>query len=82
MISFCQEKFLYWPGLGCEWHENHTQTDKCCQAMLARSIYTVLDLCCPLYEVDMVPGKHQPLGPEPLKESDWEPLKVAKRYER
>ena len=66
------EKFLYSPGLSCDWHENHTETEKCCQAEVARGIYTVLDLCCPIYQLDMLAGLHKPREAQKVEPVTWE----------
>ena len=74
-----RERFLYWPGLSCVWHEEHTETALCSQATVARWIFTILDNCCPLYNIALLPGRHAPQKLPPIKTEIWSGLSGARR---
>jgi len=73
------EKFLYWAGLACDWHENVRPTDKCCQSSVARRIFTILENCCPVYNIEMVPGQHAPRTPDIVKSVTWTGGSIPRR---
>ena len=60
------ERFLYSGGLGCPHHEA-ADTAKCCQTAVAAWIFTLLDLCCPAYGLEMIAGRHRPFETPPIK---------------
>ncbi|XP_041981194.1 protein maelstrom homolog [Aricia agestis] len=55
-----KDSFKYSPGIGCEHHEETDKSVECTQSRAKRWSYTVLDLCCGLADVEIVPGKHVP----------------------
>ena len=63
-------RFLYNGGLGCDHHEQ-VDTAKCCQTLLASWIFTVLDICCPAFNIEMLPGTHAPNQASPIKPVTW-----------
>ena len=64
------EKFLYSGGLGCSHHEAG-DTAKCCQTKVASWIFTLLDLCCPAFGLEMIPGRHLPFEAPQIKPITW-----------
>jgi len=59
-VQLDRDMFIYTPGLSCSWHED-LETYLCTTATLTRWSYIIFSLCCPLYSLVMVPGKHCPL---------------------
>ena len=58
--QLARDMFIYTPGLSCSWHED-LETYLCTTATVIRWAYILFYLCCPLYSLDLVPGKHCPL---------------------
>ena len=73
-------KFLYSGGLGCDHHEQE-DTAKCCQTKLASWIFTILDICCPAFNIEMVPGTHAPNQVSTIKPVTWKADRSTRRYE-
>jgi len=71
-------KFLYSGGLGCEHHEKE-DTAKCCQTLLASWIFTILDICCPAFNIEMLPGTHAPNQVPLVKPVTWKADPSTKR---
>jgi len=59
-VQLGRDMFIYTPGLSCSWHED-LETYLCTTATVIRWAYILFYLCCPLYSLDLVPGKHCPL---------------------
>jgi len=59
-VQLGRDMFIYTPGLSCSWHED-LETYLCTTATVIRWAYILFSLCCPLYSLDLVPGKHSPL---------------------
>ena len=55
-----KEKFLYCPDMNCSWHEETTDTRHCSSARVRSWIYTLLDVCCHRYNIDLLPLQHYP----------------------
>ena len=55
-----QERFLYYPGFNCTWHDKMTETSNCSSAIVKRWAFTLLGKCCPFYDLDMIQGMHVP----------------------
>ena len=53
-------RFQHKKGLSCAWHEAMTDTDTCTTAVASRLVFTMLDVCCQNYGVQLVAGKHVP----------------------
>ncbi|XP_068631257.1 protein maelstrom homolog [Battus philenor] len=56
-----KDLFKYTPGLGCEHHEEADKSINCTLAKVKRMTFTILDSCCPIAGIDLVPGQHLPL---------------------
>ena len=54
-----RDMFIFIPGLSCSWHED-VETSHCTSATLSRWSFIVFSLCCPLYGLELLPGKHLP----------------------
>jgi len=54
-----RDMFIYTPGLSCTWHED-LETYLCTTATVIRWAYIMFSLCCPLYSLHLIPGKHCP----------------------
>ena len=61
--EFEKEKFLYYPGMNCSWHQEMTDTCNCTSARVRSWVYTLLDVCCPRYNIHLRPVQHYPLLP-------------------
>ena len=55
-----KDKFLYYPDMNCSWHEETTDTRHCSSARVRSWIYTLLDVCCHRYNIDLLPLQHYP----------------------
>ncbi|XP_073945972.1 germ-plasm component protein maelstrom [Choristoneura fumiferana] len=55
-----KDPFQYNPGLACEHHEEIDKAVKCTLSRCKRWAFTILDSCCPVGGVDMIPGAHIP----------------------
>ena len=55
-----KERFLYYPDMNCSWHEAMTETSHCSSARVRCWIYTVLDVCCHRYNIELLPLQHYP----------------------
>ncbi|CAG5043626.1 unnamed protein product [Parnassius apollo] len=55
-----KDLFRYTPGLGCEHHEEADKSVECTLSKVKRLAFTILDSCCPIAGIDVVPGKHLP----------------------
>ena len=71
-------KFLYSGGLGCDHHEQ-VDTAKCCQTAVASWVFTILDLCCPAFNLEMIPGRHSPAKPTQIKPVIWKAESSSRR---
>ena len=78
LIELEKERFLYWAGLSCPWHEE-TDTALCSQATVARWVYTLLDICCPSFNIQLSPGTHEPQRIPPLNAKIWNGQSDARR---
>merc|ERR1719436_971709 len=65
-----KKRFLYSGGLGCDHHEQ-ADAGKCCQTLLASGIFTLLDICCPAFNIEMLPGSHAPNQTALIKPVTW-----------
>ena len=74
-----RERFLFWAGLSCAWHEDHTETALCSQATVARWVFTLLDNCCPAFNIQLSPGTHAPEKTPHVETKTWNGLSDAKR---
>ena len=54
-----RDNYIYIPGLSCAWHED-VETCHCTTATLHRWSFLMFALTNPLYELEVVPGKHCP----------------------
>ena len=54
-----RDMFIFIPGLSCSWHED-VETSHCTSATVSRWSLIVFSLCCPLYGLELLPGKHLP----------------------
>lgn len=70
MAELEKGKFLYSGSLGCDHHEQ-VDTAKCCQTIVASWIFSLLDLCCPGFNVELVPGSHAPHQVAPIEGFFW-----------
>ena len=61
-LEFEKERFQYHQGLGCEWHEEATDTNKCSLSFVHRWAFTVLGFTNIRFEVDRIDGQHVPFG--------------------
>ncbi|XP_063828800.1 protein maelstrom homolog isoform X1 [Ostrinia nubilalis] len=55
-----KDPFRYTPGLGCRHHEDIDKAAECTTSRVKRWAYTIMDSCCPVVGVDMLPSKHVP----------------------
>ena len=60
-VQLDRDIFIYTPGLSCSWHKD-VETSQCTTTMVSRWSYMMFSLCCPLYGLELVPGKHCPVG--------------------
>ena len=65
-----KQRFLYSGGTGCDHHEA-ADTAKCSQTLLASGIFTLLDICCPAFNIEMMPGRHAPNQVPLVKPVTW-----------
>eukprot|EP00092_Neocalanus_flemingeri_P036322 GFUD01039544.1.p1 GENE.GFUD01039544.1~~GFUD01039544.1.p1 ORF type:complete len:425 (+),score=152.86 GFUD01039544.1:78-1352(+) len=61
-----RDMFIYTPGLSCSWHEE-VETSYCTSAKVTGWSYMMFSLCCPLYGLELLPGKHVPAVEEMAK---------------
>ena len=61
-LEFERERFQYHQGLGCDWHEEATDTNKCSLSFVHRWAYTVLAFTSARFGIDRIDGQHVPLG--------------------
>jgi len=54
-----RDLFIFTHGLSCSWHEE-VETSHCTSATVSRWSFILLSLCCPLYGLELLPGKHLP----------------------
>ena len=54
-----RDLFIFIPGLSCSWHED-VETSHCTSATVSRWSFMMFSLCCPLYGLELLPGKHLP----------------------
>jgi len=54
-----RDVYIYTPGLSCAWHED-VETSHCTTATLNRWSYMMFSLSCPLYGIELLPGRHKP----------------------
>ena len=76
-LEFERERFQYHRGLGCDWHEEATDTNKCSLSFVHRWAFTVLGFTNIRFEVDKIEGQHVPFGSlqeeeEGTAEDAWE----------
>lgn len=58
--EFEKEKFLYYPGMNCSWHDEMTDTCNCSSTRVRSYVYTLLDVCCHRYNIHLFPVTHYP----------------------
>ena len=74
-LEFERERFQYHRGLGCDWHEEATDTNKCSLSFVHRWAFTVLGFTNSRCEVDRIEGQHVPFGA--LQEEEEGPAEDA-----
>ncbi|XP_045536892.1 protein maelstrom homolog [Papilio machaon] len=62
LVQLQKDLFKYTPGLGCEYHLGMEKEVECSSYRIKCWSFTILDACCALAGVDLVPGKHVPHG--------------------
>ncbi|CAH2041645.1 unnamed protein product, partial [Iphiclides podalirius] len=60
LVQLKKDLFKYNPGLGCEHHEEEDKSVECTLSRTKRWVFTILDSCCPIAGIDVVPGRHLP----------------------
>ena len=61
-LEFERERFQYHRGLGCDWHEEATDTNQCSLSFVHRWAFTVLGFTNARFDVDRIDGQHVPFG--------------------
>ena len=56
-VQLDRTMFIYAPGLSCIWHKD-METYLCTTNTVNRWSFIMISLCCPLYGLELVPGKH------------------------
>ena len=56
-VQLDRTMFIYAPGLSCIWHKD-METYLCTTDTVNRWSFIMFSLCCPLYGLELVPGKH------------------------
>ena len=74
-MALTREPFMYWRGLGCDFHEDLDNTRHCALATAKGLAYTVADYCSEPFNVKMKPGRHAPMAAETR---DWETVNREK----
>jgi len=81
-LEFERERFQYHQDLGCDWHEEETDTNKCSLSFVHRWAFTVLGFTNIRFDVDKVEGQHVPFGTlkekeEGLAEDAWDDVEES-----
>ncbi|KAJ8719437.1 hypothetical protein PYW08_011612 [Mythimna loreyi] len=61
LVQLKKDPFKYNPGLGCEHHESNDKSMECTTSRAKRWAFTILDSCCPVVGIPIVPGQHVPV---------------------
>lgn len=61
LVQLKKDPFKYNPGLGCEHHETTDKAIECTTSRTKRWAFTILDSCCPVVGIAIVPGQHVPV---------------------
>ncbi|XP_013162300.1 PREDICTED: protein maelstrom homolog [Papilio xuthus] len=62
LVQLQRDLFKYTSGLGCEYHKETEKEVECSSYRIKCWSFTVLDACCAVAGIDIVPGKHVPHG--------------------
>ena len=58
--EFEKERFIYQKNMNCAWHEEVTDTSHCSSARVRSWVYSLLAVCCPKYQIALLPASHEP----------------------
>ena len=58
--EFEVERFIYQANMNCAWHQEVTDTSHCSSGRVRSWVYSLLDVCCPRYEIPLLPSSHLP----------------------
>lgn len=61
LIQLRKDTFKYNPGLACDMHEAGDKAVECSMSRTKRWVFTILDHCCPVVNIELIPGRHIPL---------------------
>ncbi|KAJ8720054.1 hypothetical protein PYW07_012097 [Mythimna separata] len=61
LVQLKKDPFKYNPGLGCEHHEANEKSVECTTSRTKRWAFTILDSCCPVVGIPIIPGQHVPI---------------------
>ncbi|XP_049277215.1 protein maelstrom homolog [Anopheles funestus] len=72
-----EDPFSYTENISCAYHESCALTQECALSKCIRWAYTISKVCCFEMNIDLIPGKHVPIGweldlPESLLDNEVE----------